>query len=112
METKTKMKTQKLLIVSIVSAGLATASVALAHGQKQEQQAINQSAVPAAVQQAAQTQAKGQNVVRWEKQGANYEAVVNQNGKEMGITIDPSGKVLSKHNEANENKATTTKYKY
>lgn len=106
------MKTKNLLTVTIVAAGLATAGVAQAHGQKNQEQSINQSQVPAAVQQAAQSQTKGQSIVRWEKEGANYEAVFNQNGKEMGITFDANGKVVNRHNEATENKTTGTKYKY
>ena len=104
------MKTKNLLTVTIVAAGLATAGIAQAHGQKHEEQTINKSDVPAAVQQAAQTQTKGQNIARWEKEGANYEAVFNQNGKEMAVTIDPNGKVLNTHNEATEHKETGSKY--
>lgn len=104
------MKTKNLLTVSIVSAGLAIAAVAQAHEEKHQEQSINKSDVPVAVQQAAQTQTKGQNIVRWEKEGANYEAVFNQNGKEMAVTIDPNGKVLGTHNEAKEEEGTGSKY--
>ena len=83
------MKTKNVLTITAVSAGLAIASIAQAH----EEQDIGSSDVPAAVQQAAQTAAKDANIVRWEKEGTNYEAVINQNGKEIGIAINPSGKV-------------------
>jgi hypothetical protein len=104
------MKKNKLLITGVVGAGLAIAGVAQAQEGKHEEQSINQSDVPAAVQRAAQTEAKGQNIVRWEKEGANYEAVVNQNSKEMGITFDPNGKVLNRHNEAKEHEHGGSKY--
>ena len=62
------------------------------------------------MQQAAQTEAKGANIMRWEKEGANYEAVINQNGKEIGIAINANGKVLSKHSEAKEHNEKGEKY--
>lgn len=104
------MKKNNLLIIAVVGAGLTIAGIAQAHEGKHEEQSINQSDVPAAVQQAAQTAAKGQNIVRWEKEGANYEAVVNESGKEMGITFDPNGKVLGRHNEAKEHQHEGSNY--
>ena len=104
------MKTKHVLTVAVVSAGLATAGIAHAHEGKHEEQNISSADVPAAVQQAAKTEAKGTNILRWEKEGANYEAVINQNGKEIGITLDPSGKVLNRHSEAKEHKGEGSKY--
>ena len=99
------MKTRNLFTVAAVSAGLAFSVAAQAKEEKHEEQTINSSDVPAAVQQAAQTEAKGANIVRWEKEGSNYEAVINENGKDIGISIKPSGKVLNRHDEAKEGKA-------
>src|SRR5213592_3859662 len=104
------MKTKNLVTVAAVSAGLAFGITAQANEEKHEEQTINSADVPAAVQQAAQTQAKGGTIVRWEKEGANFEAVINQSGKEIGIAINPSGKVLSKHSEAKEHKEKGEKY--
>src|SRR5437762_8076737 len=104
------MKTRKLFTVAAISAGLAFGVTAQAKEEKHEEQTINSADVPAAVQQAAQTQAKGGTIVRWEKEGANFEAVINQNGKEIGIAINPSGKVLSKNSEAKEHKEKGEKY--
>ena len=104
------MKTKNLFTAAIVSAGLALSVSAQAAGKKHEEQAISASDVPQAVQQAAKSEAKGGTIVRWEKEGANYEAVINQNGKEIGIAINPSGKVLSKHSEAKEHKEKGEKY--
>ena len=98
------MKTKNLFIIAAVSAGLAFGVSAQAKEEKHEEQTINSSEVPAAVQQAAQAEAKGGSIVRWEKEGANYEAVIQKNGKQIGVEMDANGKVLSKHDEAKEHK--------
>ena len=67
-----------------------------------EEENINTSDVPAEVQKAAETEAQGGKVVRWEKEGANYEAVIEKKGKKWGVQIDANGKVLSKHDESKE----------
>ena len=95
------MKPNKLIITALVSAGLAFGVTAQAK-EKEEEEAINSSNVPQAVQQAAQTEAKGGTVVRWEKEGKNYEAVVEKNGKQIGVEINASGKVVSRHDEGKE----------
>jgi hypothetical protein len=98
------MKTTKLIMAIAVSAGLAFGVAAQAGEKKHEEQSISSTDVPAAVQQAAQAEAKGGTIVRWEKEGANFEAVIDKNGKQVGVQIDANGKVLSKHNEAQEHK--------
>jgi len=103
------MKTKKLILAALVSAGLAFGVTAQAK-EKEEEQALNSSQVPQAVQQAAQVEAKGGTIVRWEKEGANYEAVIQKNGKQIGVEIDANGKVVSKHNEAKEHKEKGQKY--
>jgi plastocyanin len=100
----TDMKTKNLFTVAAVSAGLVFGVAAQATEEKHQEQTINSSEVPAAVQQAAQAEAKGGTIVRWEKEGANYEAVIRKNGKQIGVEIDANGKVLSKHDEAKEHK--------
>jgi plastocyanin len=104
------MKTKNLVTVALVSTGLAFGAAAQAKEEKHEEQTISSSDVPAAVQQAAQAQAKGGTIVRWEKEGANFEAVIEKNGKQIGVEMDASGKVLSKHNEAKEHKEKGGKY--
>jgi len=106
----TDMKTRKLFTVAAISAGLAFGVTAQAKEEKHEEQTINSSDVPAAVQQAAQAEAKGGTIVRWEKEGANFEAVIDKNGKQIGVEMNASGKVLSKHNEAKEHKEKGEKY--
>jgi hypothetical protein len=90
------MKTKKLLTVAAVSAGLAFGVAAQAKEQKQEGQTISSSEVPGAVRSAAQAQAQGGIIVRWEKEGANFGAVIQKNDRQIGIEMDANGKVLSK----------------
>jgi plastocyanin len=104
------MKMKNLFAITVVSAGLTFSVGAQAKEKEHEEQTINGSEVPAAVQSAAQRQARGGTIVRWEKEGANFEAVIDKNGRQIGLEIDANGKVLSKHNEAKEHKAKRAKY--
>ena len=104
------MKMKNLLTIAAVSAGLVFGVIAQAKEREHEEQSISSSDVPAAVQQAARAEAKGGTIVRWEKEGANFEAVIDKKGKQIGVEMDASGKVLSKHNEAKEHKAKGAKY--
>ena len=101
---------KNLFTVSAVSVGLVLGVSAQTNGREHEEQTINSSDVPAAVQQAAQAEAKGGTIVRWEKEGANFEAVIEKNGKQIGVELDANGKVLSKHNETKEHKEKGEKY--
>ena len=104
------MKANNLVIAAVVSGGLAFTAVAKAHEKGEKEESISSSAVPAAVQQAAQAEAKGGRIVRWEKEGGNYEAVVEKGGKQTGIEIDANGKVVSRHDESKEHKEKGEKY--
>jgi plastocyanin len=96
------MKTTKLIMAMAVSAGLAFGVPAQAGEKKHEEQSISSTEVPAVVQKAAETEAKGGKIVRWEKEGADYEAVIEKNGKEWGFKFDANGKMLGKHDESKE----------
>ena len=96
------MKTKNLFTVAAVSAGLAFGVTAQANEEKHEEQTINSSDVPAAVQSAAQAQAQGGTIVRWEKEGSNFGAIIDKNGRQIGLEMDANGKVLSKRNETKE----------
>ncbi len=96
------MNITKLLAAIAVSAGLAFGVAVQAKEKKHEEETVSSSDVPAAVVKAAETEAKGGKIVRWEKEGANYEAVIEKNGKEWGVKIDADGKVVSKHDESKE----------
>ena len=98
------MKTAKLLTIMAIGAGLTFGVVAQAGEKKHEEESVSISDVPAAVQQAAETEAKGGKIVRWEKEGKNYEAVIEKDGKQWGVEINSSGKVLNKHDESKEHK--------
>ena len=98
------MKAKNLVTAAVVTAAMSFSVIAQAKQEKHEEQAISSSDVPAAVQQAAQAEAKGGSILRWEKEGANYEAVIEKKGKQIGVEMDANGKVLSKHNEAQEHK--------
>ena len=84
-----------------MSAGLAFGA-AQAKEKKHEEENIDSSTVPQAVQQAAEKEAKGASIVRWEKEGSAYEAVISKDGKEWGYKFNASGKLLGKHSEASE----------
>ncbi len=94
------MKTTKLITAITISAGLAFGSFAQA--KEHEEENLSVSDVPAAVQKAAETKAKGGKIVRWEKEGSDYEAVIEKGGKEWGFKFDASGKMLGKHEESKE----------
>jgi uncharacterized membrane protein YkoI len=96
------MKITKLITVIAVSAGLAFGVSAQAGGKKHKEQSISSTDVPAEVQKAAETEANGGKIVRWEKEGADYEAVIDKNGKEWGFKFDANGKLLGKHDESKE----------
>src|SRR2546428_2401516 len=98
------MKTTNLIAAIAVSVGLAFGVAAQAKEKKHEEETVSNADVPAAVQQAAETEAKGGKIVRWEKEGKNYEAVIEKNGKQWGVEINPRGKVLNKHDESKEHK--------
>jgi hypothetical protein len=96
------MNTPKLITIAAVSAGLALGTIAYGHEKGEKEESINSSDVPQAVQQSADKQLKGASIVRWEKEGTNYEAVVSKDGKEWGYKFSASGKTLGKHSEAAE----------
>ena len=101
---------KNLFTVAAVSASLALGVTTQAKEKEHEEQSINSSDVPTAVQQAVQAEAKGGTIVHWEKEGANFEAVIDRNGQTDWRRMDANGKVLSKHNEAKEHKETGSKY--
>ena len=93
------MKT-KLTIVLAVGCALALSTFSFA--KEHEEHELKSSDVPAAVQKAAEKEATGGKIIRWEKEGKNYEVVIEKNGKQWGIAMDANGKVLSKHDESKE----------
>jgi hypothetical protein len=102
---------KSLITPSVLAVSLALClPFALAKEKKHEEESVNSSDVPAAVQKAADAQAKGGKIVRWEKEGAGYEAVIDKNGKEWGFKFDANGKLVSKHEESKEKGEKGEKY--
>jgi uncharacterized low-complexity protein len=93
------MKKTFTSIVIATALALVCASPAFA---EEEEESLKASDVPAAVQKAADNEAKGGKIVRWEKEGKNFEAVIEKDGKQVGVEMDATGKVLSKHDESKE----------
>ena len=93
------------MTVLAVSAGLIFGVAAQAGEKKHEEQEVQASDVPAAVTKAAEAETKGAQIVRWEKEGKSYEAVVNKDGKEWGFKFSAKGKYLGKHEETMEHKS-------
>lgn len=90
--------------VIAVATGVALGAWTTLWADEEREEKVNPSDVPAAVQQAAQAEAKGGTIVRWEKEESNYEAVIEKNGKQIGVELTPDGKVVSRHDESNEHK--------
>jgi hypothetical protein len=86
----------------VVGVALAVGAIAQAKEKKHREENISSADVPEAVQKAVETETKGSKIVRWEKEGKNYEAVVEKDGKEWGFKFDPAGKSLGKHDESRE----------
>jgi len=94
------MKMKKIFIIAAVSVGLTFGVATQAAEKKHEAQSVNSSEVPAAVQSAAEAQAQGGRIVRWEKEGGNFGAVIDKKGRQINLEMDANGKVLSKRAEA------------
>jgi hypothetical protein len=89
-----------IAVVAVLTLG----SWAPLSAEEEKEESLSSSAVPAAVQKAAEAEAKGGTIVRWETKGSNYEAVVEKGGKQTGGEITRDGKVVSRHNESKEHK--------
>src|SRR5262249_50057475 len=93
----------KTIVTTIAIAGaLALGALAPLSAAEENEQSLNASDVPQAVQDAAKSE--GGKILRWEKEGSDYEAVIAKKGKEWGVKISPEGKVISRHNEKKEHK--------
>jgi hypothetical protein len=95
------MKTNKVLMVLLIGGGLAL-SVLPAQAKGSGEENIDTAKVPLPVTNAAESAVQGAKILRWEKEGENYEAVIQKDGREWGYTFGPHGKWLGKHEEAKE----------
>jgi uncharacterized membrane protein YkoI len=94
------MKTMKLLLAAVVSAGMAFGMAAQAGEHKGEM--VDMKTLPAPVQKTITEKAAGGEIVRVEKEDDkngkwNYEVVVKTDGKKWGFEVDPNGKYLKKN---------------
>jgi hypothetical protein len=93
------MKTQSLLLATVISAGLAFG--AAAQGQEQPGERVELNSLPASVQQAINQKAAGGEITEVKREDDangkwNYEVVVKTNGKEWGFEVDLNGRFLKR----------------
>ena len=74
----------------------------ISSGHEEKETTLKSSDVPTAVQKAVNAEAKGGKIIRWEKEGSNYEAVIEKNGKQTGVKVNAGGKIMSRHDEGKE----------
>ena len=102
------MKTTKLAAAFVLSASLAFAMEA------QQETPVDMNGLPTEVQTTIKEKAGNDQVVRVAKETQNgkecYDAVVNRNGKEMGIRVDAQGKFIGTHPETAQQKENAGKY--
>jgi hypothetical protein len=67
------MKGSNMIVAALLGAGLAFGAATQADEKEHEEQGIS-------------------TIIRWEKEGNNYEAVVEKNGKQTGLEMDANGK--------------------
>lgn len=89
-----------ITVAAVITLGAWTPLLA----EKEKEETMKMSDVPAAVQKTFKAEAEGGTIVRIEKEEANYEVVIKKNGKEWGVEVNADGKVVSRHNEKKEHK--------
>ena len=105
------MKTKNLFTVAAVSAGLAFGVTAQANEEKHEEQTINSSDVPAAVQSSCSgSKPKAEQLFAGKRKAPTLKPLLRRMASRSAFEIDANGKVLSKHNEAKEHKEKGEKY--
>jgi hypothetical protein len=79
-----------------------------------EETPVEMKDLPAAAQSTIKEKAGNDQILRIQKETRRgkevYDAVVNRNGKEVAIRVDPTGKFLGTHPEKAEPKAKAEKY--
>jgi hypothetical protein len=104
------MKTTRLIAALTISANLILGLAA----QAQEETPVDMKDVPSPAQTTIKEKAGDDQVLRVAKENRKgkecYDAVLNRNGTEMAIRVDPDGKFLGMHKEKAEKKEQTGKY--
>jgi hypothetical protein len=102
------MKIAKSVTALLLSASLGFAT------QVQQETPVDMKNLPAEAQTTIKEKAGNDEVVRVAKETQNgkecYDAVVNRNGKEIGIRVDANGKFIGTHPETAQQQETTDKY--
>jgi hypothetical protein len=104
------MKTTKLIAALTISAGLSLGLVA----QAQEETPVDMKDVPSPAQTTIKEKVGSDQILRIAKENRKgkecYEAVINRNGKEVAIRVNPDGKFLGTHPEKGQQKEKAEKY--
>src|SRR6185312_5855034 len=95
------MKTMRLLLAAVMSAGLAFGT---AKASEPMVEAVQLESLPVEVQKTIKEKAAAGEIVSVhredDKNGKwNYEVVVKTDGKEWGFEVSPNGKYLKKHDD-------------
>lgn len=82
--------------------------------QAQEETPVDMNTLPSATQTTIKEKVGNDQILRVAKETRKgkecYDAVVNRNGKEMGIRVDPNGKFIGTHPEKTQQKSEAGKY--
>jgi plastocyanin len=89
-------------LITVIGVSVALFLGGAVQATEQNEEVIPSSQVPAVVQKAAEKEAKGGKLVQWEKEGKNYEAIIEKNGKQWGYLFDAKGHLKNKHDESKE----------
>ena len=105
------MKTTKLIAVVAVSAGLACP---LLFSAEENEETVQMSSLPAAVQTTIKDKAGSNEIVKVEKKTEAgktvYEADINKKGTQWSIEVDANGKFLKQYQESKEKEEKGEKY--
>ena len=93
------MKNKLMIVIALGVALLVSGAV---QAEEQDEEIIPSSQVPAVVKKAAEKVAEGGKLVQWEKEGKNYEAIIEKNGKQRGYLFDAKGELQNNHDESKE----------
>lgn len=104
------MKTTKLITALSVSASLLLGAAA----QAQDETPVDMKDLPSPAQSTIKEKAGSDEILRVAKETHKgkecYDAVVNRNGKEMGIRVGSDGKFIGTHAEKGQQKEKAGKY--
>ena len=94
---------KKIIAVLSIAVITSLACPALLSAEEENEQAVQLSDLPAAVQTTIKDKAGTDEIEKKVEDGEIvYEAVVNRNGEEWGIEVDEQGKFLKEYEESKE----------